>query len=54
MKSHLENIFKIYIDLMNESDNDSLVEAMERIIKAFCEEISPYAFGLIQHFAESF
>ncbi|KRX11054.1 Armadillo-type fold [Pseudocohnilembus persalinus] len=54
LKPHLENIFKIYIELMNESDSDGLVDALQGIVKGFQSELSPFAMGLVQHLCDSF
>lgn len=48
LKPYITEIISIYLELMKEIELEKLVEALNDIIKAFKEEIRPYALDLIK------
>lgn len=46
LKPLLPGILQIYLKLMNEIEHDRLVQALERIIVIFHEDIEPFAIEL--------
>eukprot|EP00826_Nyctotherus_ovalis_P054657 TRINITY_DN7175_c0_g3_i1.p1 TRINITY_DN7175_c0_g3~~TRINITY_DN7175_c0_g3_i1.p1 ORF type:complete len:701 (-),score=219.21 TRINITY_DN7175_c0_g3_i1:2507-4609(-) len=48
LKPYVTEIISIYLELMKEIELEKLVEALNDIIKAFKEEIKPYALDLIK------
>lgn len=42
-------MLKVYLNLMNEFDNEELVNAFENIMEIFQNEIRPYAVDICSH-----
>ena len=50
----IQNVLKIYLELMGQIDSEDLVEALEEIVDYFSEEIIPFAVEFSKHLVTAF
>lgn len=54
VRPHLQQVFGIYIQLLENNELEEIVESLEGIVTHFTEDIGPYAVRLIAHVAKIF
>ena len=54
IRGEIQNLLKIYLDLINEIDSEEIIEALEEIVSHFSEEVGPFAVDLVQQLCITF
>lgn len=54
VRPHLQDILAVFINMLNNADNDDIVQALEEIVERFQDSIGPYAYKLCEFLQASF
>jgi hypothetical protein len=54
LKSEIQPLLQIYLQLMNEVQSEDVIESLESIVSAFPAEVQPFAIELAQYLVSSF